>query len=76
MNVSGLWAYDAASALARAVEKVRTTNFGFENTIGSSNLTDLATMGVSLNGPKLHQALLDTRFTGLAGEFNLQNGQL
>ncbi|KAM3711227.1 hypothetical protein ACJW31_01G091900 [Castanea mollissima] len=76
LNVRGLWAYDAASALARAVEKAGTTNFGFENTTGSRNLTDLATIGVSLNGPKLHQALLDTRFTGLVGEFNLQNGQL
>ncbi|KAM3686050.1 hypothetical protein ACB098_11G170600 [Castanea mollissima] len=76
LNVKGLWAYDAASALARAVEKVGTTNYSFEYTTGSSNLTDLATMGVSLNGPKLHQALLDTRFTGLAGEFSLQNGQL
>nr|POE92241.1 glutamate receptor 2.8 [Quercus suber] len=76
LNVKGLWAYDAASALARAVEKAGTTNFGFEYTNGSSNLTDLATMGVSLNGPKLLQALLDTRFTGLAGKFSLQNGQL
>ncbi|KAF3947220.1 hypothetical protein CMV_026617 [Castanea mollissima] len=76
LNVKGLWAYDAASALARAVEKAGTTNFGFEYTTASSNLTDLATMGVSLNGPKLRQALLDTRFTGLAGEFSLQNGQL
>ena len=76
MNVRGLWAYDAASTLARADEKAQTTNFGFENTTGPGNLTDLATMGVSLNGPKLHQALLDTRFTGLAREFNLQNGHL
>ncbi|KAK7852500.1 glutamate receptor 2.7 [Quercus suber] len=76
LNVKGLWAYDAASALARAVEKAGTKNFGFEYTTGSSNLTDLANMGVSLNGPKLRQALLDTRFTGLAGEFSLPNGQL
>ena len=76
MNVRGQWAYDAASALARVVEKARITNFGFESTTGSSNLTDLATLGVSLNGPKLHQTLLDTRFIGLAGDFNLQNGQL
>ncbi|KAL4600885.1 hypothetical protein ACB092_11G232400 [Castanea dentata] len=76
LKTYGLWAYDAASALARAVEKAGTTNFGFEYTTGSSNLTDLATMGVSLNGPKLRQALSDTRFTGLAGEFSLQNGQL
>ena len=39
-------------------------------------LTDLATTGVSLNGPILLQALLDTRFIGLAGEFSLQNGQV
>ncbi|KAM4122559.1 hypothetical protein ACB094_01G093000 [Castanea mollissima] len=76
LNVKGLWAYDAASALARAVEKAGTTNFGFENTTSSSNLTDLGTIGVSLNGPKLCQALLDTKFSGLAGKFSLQNGQL
>ena len=76
LNIRGLWAYDAASVLARAVEKVGTTNFDFENTTSSRNLTDLATIGVSLNGPKLHQPLLDTRFTGLTREFNLQNGQL
>ena len=76
MNVRGLWAYDVASTLAKAVEKAGTTNFGFENTTGSSNLIDLATIRFSLNGPKLRQALLDTRFSGLAGEFNLQNGQL
>ena len=76
LNVRGLWAYDVASALARAVEKAGITNFGYENTTGSSNFTDLATMGVSLNGPKLRQALLDTKFSGLAGEFSLQNGQL
>ena len=76
LNVRGLWAYDVASALARAVEKAGITNFGYENTTGSSNFTDLATMGVFLNGPKLRQALLDTKFSGLAGEFSLQNGQL
>ena len=74
--VRGLWAYDAASALARAVEKVETTTFVFENTIGSSNLIDLATIRVSVNSPKFCQALLDTRFTSLAKEFSLQNGQL
>ncbi|KAK7843008.1 glutamate receptor 2.2 [Quercus suber] len=45
LNVRGLWAYDAASALARAVENAGTTNFGFENSTASQHLTDLATMG-------------------------------
>ena len=34
------------------------------------------TIRVFLNGPRLLQALLDTRFTSLAREFNPQNGQL
>nr|POE94209.1 glutamate receptor 2.9 [Quercus suber] len=73
LDVISLWAYDAASALARAIEKAWTTNFGFEKTTTSSNSTDLA---ISLNGPKLSKALLSTRFNGLAGEFSLHNGQL
>ncbi|XP_075663577.1 glutamate receptor 2.1-like [Castanea sativa] len=76
LNVLGLWAYDAASALARAVEKVGTTNFYIEQTTASRNLTDLEAIGVSQNGPKLYEALLGTRFTGLAGDFSLVNGQL
>ena len=76
LNVIGLWAYDAVLALARAVEIVGTTNFGFEKTDASSNLTDLETFGVSLNGPKLREALWGTRFRGLSGEFSLDNGQM
>ena len=51
-----------ASALARAVEKVGTTNSSFEKTSASSNLTYLDTIGVSQNGPKLREALWATRF--------------
>ena len=76
LNVIGLWAYNAASALASAVEKAGTTNFSFEKTIAASNLTDLETIGVSQNGPKLRKALWATRFRGLVGEFSLDNGQL
>ena len=72
LDVIGLWAYDATSALARAIEKAWTTSFGFEKTTTSSNSTDLA---ISLNGPKLSKALLSTRFNGLTGEFSLHNGQ-
>ncbi|KAL4650636.1 hypothetical protein ACB092_01G102100 [Castanea dentata] len=76
LNVLGLWAYDAASVLARAVEKVATTNFYIEQTTASRNLTDLEAIGISQNGSKLREALLGTRFTGLAGDFSLVNGQL
>ncbi|KAB1202887.1 Glutamate receptor 2.7 [Morella rubra] len=76
LNVYGLWAYDSASALARAVEKIGTANLGFEEANASSALTDLESIGVSQIGPKLREALLATRFRGLAGEFSLVKGQL
>ena len=56
LTVIGLWAYDAASALAMAVEKVGTTNFYFQKTNASSNLTELEAIGISQNGPKFHEA--------------------
>ncbi|XP_040997864.1 glutamate receptor 2.3-like isoform X3 [Juglans microcarpa x Juglans regia] len=77
LNVFGLWAYDAASALAMAVEKVGTTNLGVgKSTNASSNLIDLESFEISQDGPKLREAIQDTKFRGLAGEFNLLNGQL
>ncbi|KAG6672227.1 hypothetical protein I3842_16G047000 [Carya illinoinensis] len=76
LNVFGLWAYDAASALAMEVEKVGTTNLGVEKTNASSNLIDLESFEISQDGPKLREAIQDTKFRGLAGEFNLLNGQL
>ncbi|XP_040995727.1 glutamate receptor 2.3-like [Juglans microcarpa x Juglans regia] len=70
LNVFGLWAYDAASALATAVEKVGGENLGSEQIMNaSSNL-------ISQNGPKLREVLLEARFRGIAGEFSLPNGQL
>ncbi|KAF5468331.1 hypothetical protein F2P56_012489 [Juglans regia] len=77
LNVFGLWAYDAASALATAVEKVGGENqLGSEQMNASSSLIDLETIGVSKNGPKLREALLGVRFRGLSGAFSLVNGQV
>ncbi|XP_061374921.1 glutamate receptor 2.7-like isoform X2 [Gastrolobium bilobum] len=73
LNVYGIWAYDATTALAMAVEKVGTANF-VNNT--SSNVSDLEKFGISQNGEKLREALSNTRFTGLSGEFNVLGGQL
>ena len=77
LNVFGLWAYDAVKALAIAVEKVWTNdNSAFRNvTLYSGNFTGFE-IGVSQNGPKLHKALSEVRFKGLAGNFSLVNGQL
>ncbi|CAL5430380.1 unnamed protein product [Camellia sinensis] len=71
----GLWAYDTMWALAMAVEII-----GFRKPItlekNAMNLTNLFSFGISQTGPKLHKAMLETRFEGLSGEFYLVNGRL
>ncbi|XP_057432782.1 glutamate receptor 2.7-like [Lotus japonicus] len=74
LNVFGMWAYDAATALAIAVEKVGAANFGYSNT--SRNLHDLEEIGVARSGEKLREALSNTRFRGLSGDFNVVGGEL
>ncbi|XP_052209399.1 glutamate receptor 2.7-like isoform X2 [Diospyros lotus] len=77
LNVFGLWAYDAATALAMAVEEVGATNTtAFLETNTSKNSTDLETLRVSQLGPKLLQALKNTKFQGLNGHFQMVDGQL
>ncbi|KAK8697281.1 hypothetical protein V6N13_113433 [Hibiscus sabdariffa] len=78
MNVFGLWAYDAAFALAMAVEKVGTANLSFNEPNISSRgvLTGLETLGVSGNGPRLIQELSNITFEGLSGDFHFVNGEL
>ncbi|BFG18015.1 hypothetical protein CerSpe_042890 [Prunus speciosa] len=77
LDVPALWAYDAAFALAMAVENVGTKNFGFEKANASTNSsTDLEYFGVSQNGPELCQSLSSTNFRGLSGDFSFVDGQL
>jgi ionotropic glutamate receptor len=77
LNIYGLRGYDVATALALAVEKAGTKNFGFrKENVSSSSSTDLATLGVSLNGPNLLQALSNTSFKGLTGDYHFADGQL
>ncbi|KAG5225122.1 glutamate receptor [Salix suchowensis] len=77
LNILGLWAYDAATALALAVEKAGTGNLGFQKAnVSSNSSTDLSTLGLSLNGPNLVQALSNITFKGLTGNYLFDNGQL
>ena len=76
LNIFGLWAYDAASALAMAVEQVGATNFTSQNSYISRNSNDLATLRVSQTGPYLLRSLLRTRFRRLSGDFDIVDGQL
>ncbi|XP_050160058.1 glutamate receptor 2.8-like isoform X1 [Malus sylvestris] len=72
-----LRAYDAAFALALAIEEVgMNTSFGFQKMNDSFNSTDLDTFKVSQHGLKLARVLSTTRFKGIAGDFSLVDGQL
>ncbi|KAL7187414.1 hypothetical protein ACSBR1_037481 [Camellia fascicularis] len=75
LNVFGLWAYDAATALAMAVEKVGLLNLSISS-IAKNSTTDFESVGVSQNGIHLCQALSSTRFRGLSGNFSSVDGQL
>ncbi|KAM7480974.1 hypothetical protein LguiB_005557 [Lonicera macranthoides] len=68
VNVYGLWAYDATTALAMAVEKVRYMNNYFKKMNSSRNSVNL--------GSYLHRVLSSIRFKGLVGDFHIVNGQL
>ncbi|KAK4277273.1 hypothetical protein QN277_015291 [Acacia crassicarpa] len=77
LNVFGNWAYDAATALAMAVEKAGAKNLGFDmRNNASGNFSDLLKLGVSENGENLSKALSETRFSGMSGEFSVIEGQL
>ncbi|KAI7988917.1 Glutamate receptor 2.7, partial [Camellia lanceoleosa] len=75
LNVFGLWAYDAATALAMTVEKVGPLNLSISS-IAKNSTTNFESVGVSQNGIHLCQALSSTRFRGLSGNFSFVDGQL
>ncbi|KAJ6373293.1 hypothetical protein OIU76_027600 [Salix suchowensis] len=77
LSIYGLRGYDAATALALAVEKTGTTKFGFlKENVSRTSSTDLASLGISFNGPSLLQALSNTSFKGLTGNYHFVDGQL
>ncbi|ESQ54021.1 hypothetical protein EUTSA_v10024356mg [Eutrema salsugineum] len=76
LSVYGLWAYDATTALAMAIEEAGTSNLTFVKTDAMRNMSELQNLGVSQYGPKLLQTLSRVRFKGLAGDFQLINGEL
>ncbi|XP_042519180.1 glutamate receptor 2.2-like [Macadamia integrifolia] len=77
MNIVGLWAYDTAWALAMAAETVGVPpDSNFHETNVTRNSTELDSISISQTGPKLLNAILETRFSGLTGEFHLVDRQL
>ncbi|CAM8889333.1 unnamed protein product [Rhodiola kirilowii] len=79
LDIFGIWAHDAALALAMAVEKVfgnRTQASRFKSNTVTVNATDLDSLVVSNAGPQLREALLSLSFKGLAGNFHFLNGEI
>ncbi|KAF3577831.1 hypothetical protein DY000_02032354 [Brassica cretica] len=74
LSVYGLWAYDATTALALAIEESGTSNLTFVKTDAMRNMS--GGLGVSQYGPKLFQTLSGVRFKGLAGDFRFINREL
>ncbi|CAM9001930.1 unnamed protein product [Rhodiola kirilowii] len=78
LNIFGLWAYDTAWALAKAVEAIGQqvqARFTKSNDTRSGS-EGIQILGVSQTGPKLINKILQTKFNGLSGEFSLVNGHL
>ncbi|CAL9233880.1 unnamed protein product [Arabidopsis halleri] len=76
LNVYGLWAYDATTALAMAIEEAGINNMTFSNVDTGRNVSELDALGLSQFGPKLLQTLSTVQFRGLVGDFRFVSGQL
>lgn len=76
MNIYGLWGYDATWALAMAIEETRMSTFPFHKGNITANTTDLDMIGFSESGSIICRSLVNTRFRGLTGDFDLKDGQL
>ncbi|KAL6191516.1 hypothetical protein ACLB2K_037906 [Fragaria x ananassa] len=76
VNLFGLWAYDTVWALAMAVEKVGIANYSFTMQNVSTSKVDLTSLGTGDMGQHLLEAILDSKFESLSGNFRLVKGEL
>lgn len=76
LNIFGLWAYDSIWAIAQAAEMSKVRKAMFQRPSSEKNLTNLETLQTSINGPALRKAMLQNKFRGLSGYFDLSDGQL
>ncbi|XP_047977962.1 glutamate receptor 2.8-like [Salvia hispanica] len=72
LNAYGLWAYDAVTALAFAVEKINSSIINISATTNGTHKN----LSVSTFGPELVKKLSNIKFRGLSGEFELVDGKL
>ncbi|KAM3024960.1 hypothetical protein ACUV84_038573 [Puccinellia chinampoensis] len=75
LSIFGLWGYDVAWALAHAAEKVGISSVRNKQTWSSKNSTCLDSMVISTNGHELLTAIVQNKFRGLSGDFDLTDRQ-
>jgi hypothetical protein len=75
-TVMKLWAYDTAWAIAAAAEAAGPAIQAPQKRPSPAQTTDLDRIGMSATGAALLRAVLNTTFDGMAGKFELVDGQL
>ncbi|XP_044392690.1 glutamate receptor 2.8-like [Triticum aestivum] len=71
LSIVGLWGYDAIWALARAAEKVGVSNTTNNPLLSIKNSTCLESMTISTKGRELLKTIVQNKFKGFSGEFDL-----
>ncbi|CAN6231163.1 unnamed protein product [Urochloa humidicola] len=76
LSIFGLWSYDTIWAVAQAAEKAEVTERKFQRPPALKNYSSSKTLENSRNGTAVLSAILQTKFDGLSGYFDLTDGQL
>ncbi|RLM86525.1 hypothetical protein C2845_PM04G12580 [Panicum miliaceum] len=76
LSVVGLWGYDTVWALAQAAEKIRVLSNKNNRLQSTKNSTCLDSLAVSTIGPQLLTEIVQNKFRGLSGNFDLTDRQL
>jgi ionotropic glutamate receptor len=75
LSMVGLWGYDAAWALAQAAEKVGISSVRNKRAWSSKNSTCLQSTVISTYGHELLTEIVQNKFRGLSGDFDLTDRQ-
>ncbi|CAL5081553.1 unnamed protein product [Urochloa decumbens] len=76
LSIFGLWSYDTIWAVAQAAEKTKVIGTKFQRPPALKNSTSLETLENSRNGVAVLKAILQSKFKGLSGYFDLSDGEL
>ncbi|CAD6219179.1 unnamed protein product [Miscanthus lutarioriparius] len=76
ISIVGLWAYDTVWALAQAAEKVGVSGNRNKRLQPHKNSTCLDSLAISINGTELLTEIVQNKFRGISGNFDLTERQL